>query len=117
MEMFTNISTSLNASDSYKTLFERHMLEFWIWSSLYLCLAIIAIIGNGLVLYAALKTRNLGRLRFFDGTIKSLATTDLLIGLIGIPCRIFAIYFTGKDKVLFCMITYLVYTFILIMIT
>ena len=114
MEIFKNTSHSLNASDSYKTLFEKHKLEFWIWASLYLCLAIIAITGNGLVLYAALKTRNLGRLRFFDGTIKSLATTDLLIGLIGIPCRIFAIYFTGKDKLLFCMITYLAYCIILI---
>ena len=96
MENLTSNNTLNNISGTYTPVFEKYELLFWIWSSLYLCLAMIAVIGNGMVLYAALKTKNLGRLRFFDGTIKSLAATDLLIGLIGIPGRIISLYYMGK---------------------
>ena len=50
-------------------------------------IGIIAVLGNGLVLYAAYGNRNNGRLNYLDGVIKSLAVNDLIYGLIGIPCR------------------------------
>ena len=55
----------------------------------------IAAAGNALVLYAAYGSRNFGRLHIFDGVIKSLAWTDLLLGLIGIPCQVMGVYIQG----------------------
>ena len=96
MENFATDPGLFDKSESYTPIYEKYGMLFWIWGSIYLCIALVAIIGNGLVLYAALKTRNMGRLRFFDGTIKSLALTDLLIGLIGIPGRITSLYIMGN---------------------
>ena len=63
--------------------------------------ALVAIVGNGLVLYAAYGKKSLLRvkaLRSLDIVIKSLAVTDLLVGLIGIPCRIIAINLQDFSK-------------------
>ena len=63
--------------------------------------AIVAIVGNGLVLYAAYGKKSLLRvkaLRSLDIVIKSLAVTDLMVGLIGIPCRIIAINLQDFSK-------------------
>ena len=60
--------------------------------------AMVAIMGNGLVLYAAYGKRNsmkFSRLRDLDIVIKSLAVTDLLIGLVGIPARALALWVEG----------------------
>ena len=48
---------------------------------------ILAVLGNGLVLYAAYGNRNNGRLNYLDSVIKSLAVNDLIYGLIGTPFR------------------------------
>ena len=58
--------------------------------SVYLCIALVAVVGNGLVLFVSLTNRNQGELKHLDCVIRSLAVTDLLFGLIGIPCRIIA---------------------------
>ena len=53
-------------------------------------IGIVAVMGNGLVLYAAYRKNNsmkLSVLRDLDIVIKSLAINDLLIGLVGIPTR------------------------------
>ena len=55
-------------------------------------IGLIAVLGNALVLYAAYGSRNFGRLHIFDVVIKSLAWTDLLLGLIGIPSQILGVY-------------------------
>ena len=63
--------------------------------------AIVAIVGNGLVLYAAYGKKSLLRvkaLRSLDIVIKSLAVTDLIVGLVGIPCRIIAITLQDFSK-------------------
>ena len=60
---------------------------------LYPLIAMIAIMGNGLVLYAAYRKNNPMKFSVYqdlDIVIKSLAITDLLIGLVGIPSRILA---------------------------
>ena len=96
MENFTTYPGPFETAEPYTPIFEKYEILFWIWCSIYSSIALVTVIGNGLVLYAALKTRNMGRLRFFDGTIKSLALTDLLIGLVGIPGRITTLYIMGK---------------------
>ena len=85
-----------NFTTDIRERFEKYEMLFWIWCSIYSSIALVTVIGNGLVLYATVKTKNRGRLRFFDGTIKSLALTDLLIGLIGIPGRITSLYIMGN---------------------
>ena len=96
MENFTTDPGLFSKSESYTPIYEKYDILFWAWGSIYLSIALVAVIGNILVLYAALKTRNMGRLRFFDGTIMSLAIADLLIGLIGIPGRITSLYIMGN---------------------
>ena len=65
---------------------------------LCLLIAMVAIMGNGLVLYAAYGKNNsmkFSAVRDLDIVIKSLAITDLLIGLVGIPSRVLAFWGEG----------------------
>ena len=60
---------------------------------LSILIALVAIFGNALVLYAAYGKRTLLQgtiVRDLDIVIKSLAVTDLLIGLVGVPSRLVA---------------------------
>ena len=60
--------------------------------------AIVAVMGNGLVLYASYgkqKSMKFSVVRDLDIVIKSLAVTDLLIGLVGIPARALAFWVEG----------------------
>ena len=59
----------------------------YLLAAINICVAIIAVLGNGLVLYATYGNRNNGRLNYLDGVIKSLAVNDLIYGLFGIPWR------------------------------
>ena len=66
----------------------------------FVLFGIAIIFGNGLVLYAGYGRRNILRLAVmqnFDMIIKSLALTDLLIGLIGIPSRILRLTLPGNS--------------------
>ena len=70
--------------------FNRRRVGLYVLSGL-ICL--IAIFGNALVLYAAYGKRTLLKgtaVRDLDIVIKSLAVTDLLIGLVGVPSRLLA---------------------------
>lgn len=82
-------------TNATKSIYEENKEIIWLFGGIYILVALVAIIGNGLVLYAAHSNRNLGRLRNFDGAIKSLAIADMLFGLVGIPCRIFGTYYIG----------------------
>ena len=65
---------------------------------LYPIISMITIMGNGLVLYAAFRKNNpmkFSVLQDLDIVIKSLAVTDLLIGLVGFPARTFAFWMEG----------------------
>ena len=65
---------------------------------LFLLIGVVAIIGNGLVLYAACRKNNSMKfsvLRDLDMVIKSLAVNDLLIGLVGFPARLLAMWMEG----------------------
>ena len=78
-----------------KSIYEENKGVIWLFGGVYILVAAVSIIGNGLVLYSAHRNRNLGRLRYFDGAIKSLAIADMLFGLVGIPCRMFGTYYIG----------------------
>ena len=72
--------------------YDKNIALFWIDTVFCLCVALAAIIGNVLVLFAAHGNKNSGPLRYLDNGIKSLAITDMLFGLIGIPLIIFCYY-------------------------
>ena len=74
--------------------YENNRALFWVDTTLFLVVGIITTAGNGLVLYAARGNKNQGPLRYLDNTIRSLALTDMLFGLIGTPLIILG-YYTG----------------------
>ena len=63
---------------------DKYQIAFWIFLSLTIVNSAIAIIGNGLVIYAGMRYRNDGRLRYLDGVVKSLALTDLMYASFGV---------------------------------
>ena len=75
--------------------YDKHFALFWSLVAFSLLIAAITIIGNGLVIYATYSTKNLGRLRYLDGVVRSLAFTDLLFGLLGTPLVVIN-YYKGK---------------------
>ena len=77
-------------------IYDRNKIIFWGLTALYLCVALLAAVGNGLVLFAAYGNRNCGPLRILDSVIKSLAMTDMLYGLIGMPCRLIGMCYEGR---------------------
>ena len=73
-------------------------IVFGIVPIFFLLIGAVAIIGNSLVIYAACRKNNSMKfsiLRDLDIVIKSLAINDLLIGLVGIPARVFAMWMEG----------------------
>ena len=91
-----NNVTTILSSDIPKSSYERNRGIFWAFAAIYLCIGLVAVIGNGLVLYSSFSARNVGRLRYFDNAIKSLALADMLFGLVGVPCRIISSYYIGN---------------------
>jgi hypothetical protein len=73
---------------------------FLMGSIIYLGLAFVAVIGNGLVLYIAANNINLGHLQDMDDVIKSLAVADMLYGLLGVPSNLINNYYLSKYCVL-----------------
>ena len=55
---------------------------------IYFCIALVAILGNGMVLAVTCGKKTNSRLKILDGIVKSLAVADMLYGLIGMPCRV-----------------------------
>ena len=88
-------STTIGSSNISVSSYEKHKELFWVFATIYLFIGLLAVVGNVLVLYASISTRNIGRLRYFDGLIKSLAVADMLFGLIGIPGKIITSYYIG----------------------
>ena len=85
------IIQSFNAS-----VYERNAVKFWMMFTISSILALLSIIGNGLVLYTSFGDLNAGPLGHLDTVIKSLAMADMLYGLVGVPCKIFGDYHVGE---------------------
>ena len=60
-------------------------------------MGLVAVVGNGLVLYLGFGNKNFGRLRYLDIVIKSLAVNDLLYAMIGFPYVLAYIWITAYD--------------------
>ena len=84
-----------------ENVYEENKGLFWASIVAYLCIAVIAVLGNGLVIYAAYGNNNTGRLRYLDDVVKSLAIADMLFGLIGTPFMIVNYYLSKNEKLYF----------------
>ena len=93
LEIFSTVSP---VNDSI-TKYEENIVTFWFVAAVYMCIGIVAILGNGLVLYAIYGSKHVSMLRGFDGVITSLALADLLFGLVGVPIRIGESYNVGMS--------------------
>ena len=60
------------------------LIGFWLFLVFTIINSVIAITGNGLVIYAGLRYRNDCRMRYLDGVVKSLALTDLFYASFGV---------------------------------
>ena len=67
-------------------------------TAISIILGIVAVLGNGLVIYIAFTKQNLGPLRYLNEAVVSLAFTDLLTGLVGFPPTI-VYYYWGKQLI------------------
>ena len=85
-------TTNSHESEEISSRYHKYFEIFWTFIAIYLLLALISVLGNGLVIYAACRHRNLGPLRYFDGVVKSLAFADLLYGLVGMPITVIKYY-------------------------
>ena len=90
------VTNGTGVSSSSESTYEKIIVLFWMGVVLYLGLGLLALIGNGLVLYTSFGDLNMGPLRHLDNVIKSLAVADMLYGLLGVPCKVVADYFVGK---------------------
>ena len=80
----TSNPAAVNHSE-VESAYERYKGVVWATNAVYLCIAVVAVIGNGLVIYAAYGNKNTGRLSSLDDVVKSLALADMIFGLVGIP--------------------------------
>ena len=81
--------------EHHEGVYEENKLAFWGVSVLLMCTALIAILGNAMVLYVTYFNRNNGPLENLDIVIKSLALADMLLGLFGIPSRLLTTQYEG----------------------
>ena len=75
--------------------YDKHFEIIWCGIVFSLPIALLAILGNSLVIYASYGHRNCGPLRYLDSVVKSLATTDLGTGVLGYPLVI-TNYYMGE---------------------
>ena len=90
------VTNATDVSSISESTYEKIVIVFWMGVALYLGLGLLALIGNGLVLYTSFGDLNMGPLRHLDNVIKSLAVADMLYGLLGVPCKVVADYYVGK---------------------
>ena len=86
----TEETTAITAEEL--TAYEKNIGMFWAFATFSVLIAIVAVVGNGLVIYIAHGVKHVGPLRYLDGVVKSLALTDLAFGLIATPLIIINYY-------------------------
>ena len=80
-----NNVTNLNTYNNTNALYSIKVPLFWASVGVSVLLAILAIIGNGIVIYVAGRKTNTGTMRYLNDAVRSLAISDFLIGLVGTP--------------------------------
>ena len=71
MNDLSNISGRSFLEDSDEET-DDDLIGFWLFLVFTIINSVVAITGNGLVIYAGLRYRNDGRMRYLDGVVKSL---------------------------------------------
>ena len=94
---FTFCSQCCNASQiqlplTNRTYYEENRVLFWFFASVCILVALLTVIGNGIVIYVSIETKSYGRLRYLDNVVKSLAVTDFLFGVIATPLAVTSYY-------------------------
>ena len=93
----SNVTTSNERE--HETAYEKNKSIFMLSVVVYLCIAFVTTVGNGMVIYAGYGSKNQGPLRYLDDVIRSLAVADMLYGLIGTPMLIEG-YYLGKFNII-----------------
>ena len=81
-----NIEDITHLIPTDKSEFKTFRDVSYLLAAMNIFIGIIAVLGNGLVLYTGYRNKNTGSLSYLDVVIKSLAVNDLIYGLFGIPC-------------------------------
>ena len=98
LEKLKSKALNLITGIARESTYDRKFICFWVTIGLYLFVAVIASVGNGIVLRITFKKMNAGPFRFLDSVIKSLAWVDMLHGLIGMPCSTLSLYYEGTHN-------------------
>ena len=93
------LEETTNSTAEELTAYEKNKTMFWAFATFSVLIAILAVIGNGLVIYIAHGVKHVGPLRYLDNVVKSLALTDLAFGLVATPLIIINYY---MGEVLIC---------------
>ena len=72
----SSVTNATEASSASESTYEKIVIVFWMGVALYLGLGLLALIGNGLVLYTSFGDLNMGPLRHLDNVIKSLFSSS-----------------------------------------
>ena len=88
MDKALNYSATVSMNDvtehnSTTTYYDAHKEIFWLIIAQACIFAMVATIGNGLVVYASYGSGSTGPMRYLDNVVKSLAVADMLYGSIG----------------------------------
>ena len=65
---------------------------FWASLPVFVILSMVSIIGNGTVIVIGCRKKKTGALKNLNNAVRSLAVTDLLIGVVGMPALILFSY-------------------------
>ena len=84
-DTFNDQTNNVTSNPSDDPFYLKHPEIFWCFCSVCIIVAILTILGNGLVIYVSHVTRSTGRLRYLDNVVYSLAVTDFLFGIVGVP--------------------------------
>ena len=88
MDTTANYSSIVSVNDviqdnSTETYYDTHKGMFWGVIAQVSIFAIVATVGNGLVIYASYGSTRSGPMRYLDNIVKSLAVADMLYASIG----------------------------------
>ena len=96
----TNNNTNENDDDQW---YDQNTGIFWILICITAILALIAVAGNSLVIFAVIKKRNVSaKFRYLNHAVLSLAIADFVLSLFGTPFSVIYWYWGKRFYVYNC---------------
>ena len=98
-EVATKRSNITNSTDDHESnlWYDDNKALYWVLVSITLFMAIVGVVGNALVIYAATQKKEIGaRFRHLNHAVTSLAIADFLLSLFGTPCDVVYWYWGKK---------------------